>query len=72
MKLTAVIDEKTKISILYIGVIICVAFWSGLAYSVALRAESVNEKQDQKLEALSEMKTDIAVIRNILDNKKSK
>lgn len=64
------ISEKTSVNLYLVGVAVCFAFWVGLAYSIAIQAREDNVKQDVKIEAMTEMKTDIAVIKSILENKK--
>lgn len=66
------IDEKTRVNLYLAGVAVCFAFWVGIAYSLASDAKVTNDKQDQKLEALNDIKVDIAVIKKMLENNRGK
>ena len=68
------IDDKTKIP-LYAAITAIVgmlgfSFWLSTLYSIASEAQKINEKQDQKLEMLYEIKQDVAIIKKILEDKK--
>ena len=69
-----VINDKTNVPLFSaIGAIVVLlgfSFWLTSLYSIAVEAQRVNEKQDLKLEALNDIKTDIAVIKKILENRK--
>jgi hypothetical protein len=68
------INEKTNIPLFSAigGIIVLLgfSFWLTSLYSIAVEAQRVNEKQDAKLELLYEIKTDVAVIKKILENKR--
>jgi len=70
-----IIDEKTNIKLFTaITAMLTLAgfvFWLSTLYSIASEAQKVNEKQDQKLEMLYEIKQDVAIIKKILENNKS-
>lgn len=68
------IDEKTKIP-LYVATTAVVgllgfSFWLTTLYSMVVEAQKINEKQDQKLELLYEIKQDVAIIKRIIEDKK--
>lgn len=70
--MSTIIDDKTKIPLFTMvtgmAVVVSISIWIGDTRSMAHNAQSVNEKQDKKLEELSDIKTDIAVIKKILED----
>ena len=68
-----VIDERTKIPMSVVGalagLIAGVVFWMSSLYSLAVEANRVNDRQEQRIEVLYQMKEDVAVIKQILENK---
>ncbi len=68
--MAATIDDKTKINLFAaLGVIVVLsggAFWMSSIYSLAAQANVTNDKQDEKLEVLYQIKEDVAVLRATL------
>jgi len=67
------IDEKTKIPLFAaLGAVVTIvgfSFWITMVYSMAVQAEKINTKQDEKLEMLYEIREDVAVIKKMLEKR---
>lgn len=68
------IDERTKIPLFAalgaVATIVGFSFWITMVYSLAVQAEKINIKQDEKLEMLYEIREDVAVIKKMLEKRR--
>lgn len=71
--MSGIIDEKTKIPlftvIFSLTIIVPLVFSIGILWSQVADALETNEKQDQKLEAIHRIESDIKVIKQVLQIK---